>query len=327
MRRLRHILVAVALAGATSALLIPAAPAQGQPPSQPQPYLAIDHDFPDPSLLRAGERYYAYSTNADGRNMPVASAEGLYGTWTIAADGLPTLGSWASEGFTWAPDVTVLDDGSYLVYYTARHTASGRQCIGAARSTSPGGPFEPVGDSALICPTEEGGAIDAATFVDADGDRYITYKNDGNAIGQPTYLYLQRVAANGTTLIGEPVRTMQNDPNVEGGLIEAPFLVRHQSRYYMFYSYGQWWNETYTTAYAVASSLAGPWTKATEPLMTTRSLKGSAIGPGGASFLTEGRQGEVVVFHGVRNTPSFHRAMYVARLKWNGATPVVSVTK
>jgi beta-xylosidase len=319
-------ITALTLAGLTGAILaaIPG-PAQGQAPSQPQPYLAIDQDFPDPALLPARGRYYAYSTNADGKNMPVASADGLYGAWTIKGEGLPILGPWASVGFTWAPDVTALDDDSYIVYYTARHTASGRQCIGAARSASPAGPFTPVGDTALICPTQEGGAIDAAAFVDADNTRYITYKNDGNAIGLPTYLYLQRVAADGLTMIGKPVRTMQNDPSTEGGLIEAPYLVRHQGRYYMFYSYGQWWNETYTTTYAVASSLAGPWTKATQPLMTTRSLNGSAIGPGGASFLTGGKQGDVVAFHGVRNVPSFHRGMYIAQLDWRGATPVVKV--
>jgi arabinan endo-1,5-alpha-L-arabinosidase len=325
MRRIWKMMSAAGVVGLAAAVLAVPGSAHGQPPSNPQPYLAIDQDFPDPALLPAGERFYAYSTNADGRNMPVASSDGLFGAWTVESDGLPTLGAWASVGFTWAPDVTALEDGSYLVYYTARHTASGRQCIGAARSTSPAGPFVPVGDTALICPTGEGGAIDAAAFVDADGARYVTYKNDGNAIGQPTYLYLQRVDADGITMIGEPVRTMRNDPDSEGGLIEAPYLVRHQGRYYMFYSYGQWWNETYTTTYASADSLDGPWTKAAQPLMTTRSMKGTAIGPGGASFLTTSRQGDVVAFHGVRNVPSFHRGMYLAELKWRGATPVVRV--
>lgn len=325
MRGTKHA-VRMAVIGLAS-VLVAWVPTQawGRPPTEPQPYLAIDQDFPDPALVWADGRYYAYSTNANGANMQVASSEDPYGEWTVEGDGLPTLGPWASEGFTWAPDVTELADGSFLVYYTARHTASGRQCIGAARSASPSGPFTPVGDEPLICPTEEGGAIDAAAFIDVDGTRYVTYKNDGNAIGLPTYLYLQRVADDGVTLIGDPIPAMRNDPDTEGGLIEAPYLVHHRGTYYLFYSYGQWWNETYTTAYAVASSLEGPWTRAAEPLMTTRGMKGSVIGPGGASFLAHGARGHLVAFHGVRNNPSFYRAMYLARLDWRGATPVVTV--
>lgn len=288
--------------------------------ARPQPYLAIDQDFPDPALLPVAGRYWLYSTNSGVGNLPVASASSAYGTYRIHGDGLPVLGAWASPGFTWAPDVTALDDGSYLVYYTARHTESGRQCVGAARSADPGGPFEPIGTEPLYCPVDEGGAIDAAAFVDADGDRYVTWKNDGNAIGLPTHLYIQQVEDDGVTPIGDPIKALTNDPNTEGGLIEAPYLVQHNRRYYLFYSYGSWQNETYTTGYAVAEKLDGPWVRAAQPLMTTQSMKGTVIGPGGASFA-----GDLVAMHGVVHKPGFYRAAYLAKLSWRGSTPEVRV--
>ncbi|MFC7620719.1 glycoside hydrolase family 43 protein [Microlunatus sp. GCM10028923] len=310
--------VVLALVAALILVLGPTAPAVAGVPDQP--YLALDQDFPDPALLHAEGRSWLYSTNSGAGNLPVATAATPYGAWQVLGDALPVLGAWASPGFTWAPDVTRLGDGRYLVYYTARHTASGRQWVGAAESGDPRGPFTPLGDGPLYCPVDQGGAIDAAAFVDADGARYVTWKNDGNAIGLPTRLYVQRVEDDGVTPIGAPITALENDPELEGGLIEAPYLVRHHDRYYLFYSYGEWWNETYTTGYATAPRLAGPWVRSTTPLLTTEIMKGTMIGPGGASF-----PGDLIVAHGVRNNPDFYRAAYVIKLGWRGSTPVVRV--
>lgn len=293
-------------------------PAQADP--IPQPYLAINQDFPDPALLHADGQYWMYSTNSGGVNLPVASASTPYGHWTVIGEGMPTLGAWARTGFTWAPDVSRLDDGSYLVYYTARDIASGRQCVGAARSDSPAGPFTPVGDQPLICPVDQGGAIDASGFTDSDGTRYVAWKNDGNAIGVPTHLYIQKVAADGVTMIGDPIVALTNDPATEGSLIEAPYLIKHKGRYYLFYSYGAYNNETYTEAYASAPSIEGPWVRGSAPLMTTESMEGKVVGPGGASIL-----GDLVAFHGVTHRPGLVRPAYLINLKWQDTTPVVTV--
>jgi hypothetical protein len=50
----------------------------------------------------------------------------------------------------------------------------GTQCIGAATSAAPEGPFEPVGSEPFICQVGQGGPIDPGTFVDDDGTRYIS---------------------------------------------------------------------------------------------------------------------------------------------------------
>ncbi len=97
------------------------------------------------------------------------------GPWTIRGDAMPggPSASWAQPGRTWAPDVYPNPTAAYTLTYTAWHKASGRQCIGVATATSPLGPFTPVGSQPLICPLDQGGAIDANTFVANDGTRYL----------------------------------------------------------------------------------------------------------------------------------------------------------
>lgn len=306
-----------ATAIALGALLSSTLTAQAAP--IPQPYLAIDRDFPDPGLLHANGNYWLYSTNSGGVNLPVSSSTDPYGSWSAISEGMPTIGAWARTGFTWAPDVSQLADGTFVLYYTARDIASGRQCIGAAKADDPAGPFVPVGDQSLICTPEEGGSIDASGFTDSDGTRYIAWKNDGNAIGVPTNLYVQQVAADGVTLIGDPQVAITNDPATEGSLVEAPYLIKHKGRYYLFYSYGAYNNETYTEAYAWASSISGPWTRG-GVFMSTASMKGVVVGPGGASIL-----GDLVAFHAVTHQPGLVRPTYLINLSWSGTTPTVKL--
>ncbi|WP_405096622.1 family 43 glycosylhydrolase [Micromonospora sp. NBC_01412] len=315
MRRVLACLVAILVASpvvitaqAASAATTPAA-------------LVIGADFPDPDVIKVGGTYHAYSTNNGFGNVPVATAASLAGPWTRRPDALPTLGAWADGGLTWAPDVSPRADGRYLLYYTARSRAVGRQCIGAALASSPLGPFAPVGTGPLVCNGGEGGDIDASSFVDGTGLRYLLYKDDGNAVGQPTSLWLQRVAADGVTLQGTRVELLRNDRSEEAGVIEAPVLTRVGARYVLFYSLGGYGGDGYQTSYATSTSLTGPYTKAYRSLLTTASVDGAVRGPGGADVVREAG-GDHLVLHGWINNYTA-RGMYVAALGWAGEYPVV----
>src|SRR5688572_10806862 len=166
----------------------------------------VDQDFPDPDILLVDGTYYAYATQpGDGSvNVQMATSTDLK-TWEVQVqDPLPELPDWATNGRTWAPEVTQGPDG-YLMYMTARSKDPDLQCIGVATSTSPAGPFHPVGDDPLVCPEDEGGAIDAASYVEPDGKRYLLWKNDGNCCGKDTWLHLQPLSADGLKLTGPPV--------------------------------------------------------------------------------------------------------------------------
>lgn len=55
------------------------------------------------------------------------------------------------------------------MYYSASTVDNPAQhCIGAATSETITGPYVPFGDGPLICPASEGGAIDAATYLEGE---------------------------------------------------------------------------------------------------------------------------------------------------------------
>ncbi|MFI0791188.1 family 43 glycosylhydrolase [Micromonospora rubida] len=315
---MRKALVRLAAALVAAPLLVSPGAAQA---ATATPSLAIASDFPDPDVVKFGSTYYAYSTNNGNGNVPVATATSLTGPWTRRADAMPALGAWANGGLTWAPDVSQRADGRYLLYYTARSRATGRQCLGAALATSPLGPFSAVGTQPLVCNAGEGGDIDAASFTDSTGLRYLLYKDDGNAIGQPTSLWLQQVAADGVTIQGGRVELLRSGRAEEAGIIEAPVLTKVGAQYVLFYSLGGYGGDGYQTSYATSTSLTGPYTKAYRSLMTTASLDSAVRGPGGADVVREAG-GDHIVFHGWINNYSA-RGMYVAALGWAGGYPVV----
>ncbi|MEP6762550.1 MAG: family 43 glycosylhydrolase [Sporichthyaceae bacterium] len=99
----------------------------------------------------------------------------------------------------------------------------------------------------------------------------------------------------------------------------APTLVRHGSAYVLFYSANDYGGESYTTGYATASKLEGPYKKADKPLLTTAST--GVTGPGGQDVITDAEGKTRIVFHGW-DAAVVYRSMYVTDLIWNGNTPV-----
>jgi arabinan endo-1,5-alpha-L-arabinosidase len=289
------------------------------------PAPVLDQDFPDPDLLRVGDTWYAYATQRTGPfgNLQVASSKDLskQGGWNLlSSDPLPTLPAWATAGRTWAPDVSATK-GGYVMYVAAHSVDPDLQCIGVATGTAPTGPFTPVGDKPLICPADLGGAIDPASFVDADGTRYLLWKNDGNCCGKDTWLWLQRTTPDGLRLVGSPTKLIKQDQAWEGNLVEAPDLVRHGSTYTLLYSANDYSGEKYATGYATAPKITGPYTKAAQPLLTTAAT--DVIGPGGEDVVAGEDGRSWIVFHGWDDAKS-RRALYVLPLTWQGDRPTVS---
>lgn len=284
---------------------------------------AIEGNFPDPDVLRVGETYYAYATNARGRNVPVATAPSIDGPWRVQpGDALPELGRWARSGNTWAPEVVRRPDGVFVLYYTAESRTSGDQCIGVATSQSPTGPFQPVGDRPLVC-SEEGDAIDAAFFRDRDGSAHLLYRKD-IAGPRPTAIFIRPLGPRWLSFTGPATRILTWDDS-DPVLVEAPALVRRGDKYVLLYSAGVFYSDRYRTRYAIAAERTGPYRRAPEPLMSSTSFGRKIVGPGGADIVAD-PAGDHIVFHGITDFlggERVRRAMYVADLGWDGAHPVV----
>lgn len=65
----------------------------------------LSQNFPDPSYIQINETYYAFSTNNDGINVPIATSTDFQTWTTLDDDALHTVGSWSNGSEVWAPNV------------------------------------------------------------------------------------------------------------------------------------------------------------------------------------------------------------------------------
>jgi beta-xylosidase len=289
----------------------------------------IEANFPDPFILKVDDTYFAYSTNSNSRNVPVATSTDLV-NWDSGRDALPSLPSWANLGgsYVWAPEVLRIGD-QYLLYYTARDKTSDRQCIGLAISDAPEGPFRDRSDAPFICQSDEGGSIDASPFRDEDGTLYLYWKNDGNCCMMATYLYGQQLTPDGIGLVGEPVRLIRNDQPWQGPVVEAPTMWRHGDRYYLFYSGNVYAGEAYAIGYAVCETPLGPCEDAEENPILASDMESDplVVGPGHQTLLMDEAGETWLIYHVWQVTAggalTSNRQVWLDRIIWDDDRPVV----
>ncbi|CAK3932101.1 glycoside hydrolase family 43 [Lecanosticta acicola] len=270
-------------------------------------------NFPDPAIIRTTDGWHLFSTNANVGGKLVHVQRGFTADWKSftlrkGVDALPNLPSWVDpkNPRVWAPDVVRISDGTFVMYYTAAYKAkTNLHCLGFATANKITDPFVDSSTTPWICPTARGGAIDVAGFTDeTNGNaRYVVYKIDGNAIGHggscgntvapivPTPIMLQRVAANGHTLIGGPTQILTNIAS-DGPYVEAPSLTYMNGKYVLFFSSQCYMTTGYDVEYAIADKITGPY-KRSGTVFKTGTLGLSA--PGGLDVAING---DHAIFHG-----------------------------
>lgn len=309
----------VATVAVVAAVLLTAAPA-GAASAVP----AYPGDFPDPFVLVVGTTYWAYSTGSAGRNLQVMSSADLK-TWTAAADPLPALPAWAQPGFTWAPGV-LSSGGTFLMYYTVRDAASGRQCISVASSTGPAGPFADTSSAPLVCQLTNSGSIDPTPFVAATGS-YLLWKSDDNARGQPTHLWAQELSPDGRALVGTRALLLTQDRAWQSPVVEGPSMIASGGLYYLFYGAGDWNSASAAIGYARCSTPLGPCTNksTTGPWMSSH---GAAVGPSGPAVFVDVAGSTRIAYHAWTGAVGYQnggvRSMWVDGLRFISGKPVLS---
>ncbi|TDZ22528.1 putative arabinan endo-1,5-alpha-L-arabinosidase C [Colletotrichum orbiculare MAFF 240422] len=267
----------------------------------------LNRNFPDPTLIQADDGiWYSFATSGNGKNIQVAKATEISGSWEWLEDDALPDGGWSTEDNTWAPDVRRLNNGSYIMYYAGEvRDGGGRHCIGAAVASKVEGPYSPTREP-WVCPFAQGGAIDAAGFYDEGSKkRYVLYKVDGNDIGnggdcnngvkpiQPTPIMLQEVEADGIAKKGDPVKILDRTDE-DGPLVEAPDLVRtDDGLYILFFSSFCFNSDKYNVNYATSRDIKGPYRRPSRKLLQTGDFNLTA--PGGATSVLGGGQ---MLFHG-----------------------------
>lgn len=319
------------LFAALSVLALGGLPPSGEAPRRP----VIDADFPDPFVVATDKGLVAYATNSRrrGRLVNVQMSQSADGrSWSAPQDAMPEAPAWAKRGQPdiWAPEVLRIGE-RYVMYFSARHATQTRPdgltlCVGAAVAETAQGPF--IAQSEPLTCGGALGVIDANPFRDGD-DLWLYVKTDGNCCRVPTTLVAQRLSPDGLSLSGQPsvVQGFTNDAGWEGGVVEAPQMVVHDGRYHLFYSANDFGGRAYATGYAACESPAGPCRDASaNPILASTSGLRGLVGPGHPGLFEYGGQ-TLIAYHGWRRPLTDgrwgHRALYIDRIEWTPAGPVV----
>lgn len=294
----------------------------------------------DPFVLRWGEHYFAYGTGSsagdirDGqhvfpllRSRDLVQWEDLGGALAPLADDIPRA--------YWAPEVAACD-GTFLLYYSC--APAGRDeahRIRVARAPHPAGPFE---DAGPVLPEDEGFAIDAHPFRDPrDGRWYLYYARDYFDERVGTGLAVVPLDPDRTRAAGpsRPVLRAQHDWHLyernrwiygrewtAWHTVEGPCVVYHDSRYWCFYSGGNWQTRDYGVSYGMAEHPLGPWRHAgAGDARVLRERPGEVLGPGHNSVVLapDGRT-QLMVYH-AWDPAGTARRMCLDPLVWTDSGP------
>ncbi len=320
-------------------------------------------DFPDPSVVydQANSTYYAFATQnfaapSQTINVQVStSTDGLNWNQLNGVDALPSVGSWAVPGETWAPSVAYNStDNDFVMYYTATEASQpGDQCIGMATSANPIGPYRDPNSYPIVCQDDSygppntvggngGGSIDPDIFTDSTDNSWLIWKSDGNHLSPPmsTLIWSVPLGPHLTPTTTDATELMANDESWQSGVVEGPDMVETQTQvgsntdhnYYLFYAGSDEGASTYGIGWA--SCPDGPSASCND--MSSTPLLGTEpgmSGPGGPDVFTLQSTGQPVMAFAAwqGNTIGYLtcgiRPMYLADLSFgpdNDGTPSLS---
>jgi arabinan endo-1,5-alpha-L-arabinosidase len=299
----------------------------------------LDADFADPTVIRTGNQYYAYATQAerDGRmvNIQVARSGDLI-TWEHVGDALPTKPNWASKTQDfWAPHVHHAD-GRYFLYYSAKPDAALTDdkrglCLAIAVASRPEGPFVDMGRP-LLC-GESFVNIDPMTFDDPASGKRLLYWGSGFQPIKVQELAPDRMSfAQGTKAVDLIPAIKTEDPAEYQRLVEGAWVIRREGWYYLFFSGDNCCGPKAHYALMVARSRSplGPFELPKNKVILEADEQW--IAPGHNSTVSDRRGRDWVVYHAVdarrpRTNPSddvnTRRVMLIDRLVWKNGWPQV----
>jgi hypothetical protein len=277
-------------------------------------------DFPDPSVVWGGDRWYAFATNAGGRNVQVSSSPDL-AHWSDPGDAAPSLPAWAMTGFTWAPTAAPVN-GRWVLYVSVASIFTGH-CIAALVAPAAGGPYAAGDTPPLVCGETGGdGAIDPFVSIDG-GVAYLYWKAEGAHAQQ---IFGAALTPDGLALAGAPQPLLTASAGWQDGGIENPSMLRDgDGSRWLVYSGAFWATARYAMGYAHCDGPLGPCRNVSgAPWIATTN---DVVGPGGGSFFV-GPEGTVhLVFHAWSGGPGYgsggRRQLHIETLAVGGDGPAI----
>lgn len=291
----------------------------------------LDQNFPDPTVISANGKYYAYATNSNVKgnllHIQVAVSRDLQ-HWEIIGDALPQKPSWADKDF-WAPHV--LYDSTlqkYVLFYSGESKDKNTgKCLGIAFSDTPEGPFIDKG-SPLVC-GKGFENIDPFAFIDPQtGKKLLYWGSDAKPIR------VQEMADDWRNF--KPGSAPKNliypgKEHTYDRLIEGAWVHIHKGKYYLFYS-----GDNCCGAQAHYAVMVARADHATGPFKTLGRANGTGnsvilhknkhwLAPGHNSVFKDAEGRTYMAYHAIARNPDKHkgRLFCISPLHFKNDWPVL----
>jgi arabinan endo-1,5-alpha-L-arabinosidase len=299
----------------------------------------------DPSIIRQGTTYYAFSTDVVGfpssGNLLIHCSQDKI-NWTRCGSVFPNgIPSWITTKHPevvglWAPDISYFN-GEYHIYYNGSTLGTQRTVIGLATNTTldPTDPAYNWVDRGLVLESKDGddfNALDPNILIDGDGSVWMTYGSYWSGIKQR-----QVDPSTGMLLSSNPTRyDLAYRPGVSDDALEGASLVHHGNYYYLFVSIDHCCTastatDDYKQAVGRSTSPHGPFLdEARKPMMqggATILLKGDGTwnAPGGGTAHIDADSGEsLLIFHAQNLTKGGTPYVWLKNIEWVNDWPVLT---
>jgi len=293
---LRRLALAALPIALTAAALMPGEAALA---AYPNPGVVTgDTGTHDPSIVKTAAGGYIVAQTGD--NIPLKTSPDRT-AFRSAGTVFPNGASWTTaytggSRSLWAPDIS-FHNGKYYLYYSASTFGSNHSAIFLATSTTgASGSWTNQGLVIESATSDNFNAIDPNLLVDSSGQWSLTFGSFWSGIKQIT-LNAGTGKRSGSTLRSVAGRG--------GGAIEAPFVFKHGSYYYLWVSFDLCCKgaaSTYRIMVGRSTSPAGPFVDRGGVAMTsgggTQILAGhgSIHGPGHQAVIADS-DADVLVYH------------------------------
>lgn len=282
--------------------------AQRRPQPVSQELLGDIVNVHDPTIIKEGGTFYLFSTRA---GISVRCSSDLI-RWRLCGDVFAHLPQWtvvdvAGLRGLWAPDVSYFN-GKYHLYYSASTFGSNRSSIGLATNltldpSSDNYRWEDQGKIISSNASTDWNAIDPNIVLDEQGQPWLSFGSFWGGIK------LRRIDLATGKLSGQDQKlySLASRPRTKElpGAIEAPFIVRRNSYYYLFVSFDLCCRgkaSTYNIRVGRARRVMGPYVDRSGVAMSEGGgtllieAEGRWRGPGHCAILQiEG--GDMLVYH------------------------------
>ena len=267
-------------------------------------------DYSDPDAVRVGDDYYLVASSFNCvPGLPILHSRDLV-NWELIGHALENQPPFdvfdkvQHGGGVWAPCIRY-HNNEFYIYYPDPDFG-----VYMVKATNPKGPWsEPL----LVQAGK--GLIDPSPLWDTDGKAYLVYALAGSRAGVKSVILINRMAPDGTKLIGNSVMLIdghKNHPTIEG-----PKIYKRNGWYYIFAPAGG--VPTGWQMVMRSKNIFGPY----EDKIVMAQGKTDINGPHQGAWV-DNKTGENW-FLNFQNLGAYGRVLHLNPMKWENDWPVIGV--